>query len=127
MKSYEVGKRLIWIRENLGLKASDVYRFLKIPKSTFHDRESGLETSNIFDLLKILEFYNERWQEKYLEKYPLFEGKVVTSINLNFIYNLVDKREEEFNTIINILRDNFKEREEELLQRIIALKADLMR
>jgi len=120
-------ERLKWVRETLGLRPSDVYFPLDIKRITFFSREKNLQGVNLLDLASMIEFYNEKWQEKFQSAYPKYHNRTIRRITFEFIVFGVDRGDAENERIIKMLKDNYKEKEEILNKRIMELKVELMK
>ena len=80
-----IGKRLAWIREKLGLSRSDVIEGTDIAPSSLSDWENGVRTS-IYEYVWLLaKFYDELWRAKYDRHFPKFEDVTVEDISFEFI------------------------------------------
>ena len=80
------GKRLQWARYVLKMKKKEVSLALKIPYTTYPEREQGLQTSDWAQIKKIAEFFDSLWQERHApNRYPRHNGEFIKSITMLWV------------------------------------------
>lgn len=122
-KSY----RLRWIREKLKLNPVDVYKPLNIPRPTFYIWETKLVGCDVMRLASLVEFYNSLWQKKFIDSFPEYFKRSISKITIDFIIFGVDQNQTNVDKTIQILKENYDLKEKELLNKILNLKAELMK
>ncbi len=84
----EISKRIRWVRNQLDIPQTDIYRALDIPQSTYNRMEYG-EIGNKFDrIFKIVRYMDHLWQMKYSlnQNYPVFEGETLKEVTFTWIF-----------------------------------------
>lgn len=120
-----MAKRLVWVRETLGLRAVDVYSKINMPSATFCDREAGARTYHYEEIKVLADFYNELWQEKFLLKgnFPKYEGREISQVTIPWVMFGEDRVYDQMQKTIETLAQNHRDRERELSQKILELQA----
>lgn len=115
----DLGSRLYWVRNKLRLKSIEVCKATSIPPSSYCDREAGLRTSFYEELLVLAMFFNSKWQIKYhkFNSYPTFNGKEVREISFMWLMFGYDSNMKEYEILIENIKENFKQRELDLMKR----------
>lgn len=112
-----IGRRLKFAREKLGLRQVDVYRALDIPQSNYDLLESGARTLYYEELNAIASFLNIKWEDKYRKHYPTYEKREVREISIVWLMFGHDKRKEWYEKEIEEIRQDFRRRERQLMER----------
>lgn len=83
----DIGKRIRWCREVLGLTLKTVAERTGIPLSTYANRETGIRTDIFEEYLAIAQVFNEEYQcQIYLLRVlPQFESKPINKITTSFL------------------------------------------
>jgi len=80
-----IGDRIKWAREALGLNCYEVATSVGIPPSNYNGRESGIRTYYPEEYMLISEFFNQKWQEKFTKQYPEYNGNPIKKIHVLWI------------------------------------------
>lgn len=119
LQSNDIAKRLIWVRENLELRPFEVCKDLGLPSSTFCDRESGVRTCYYEEINALANYYDEKWQKRYLEtNYPKYKDQEIEAITLSWVLLGFDDVVNEYKKTVEILNINHKEKEKLYIKQI---------
>lgn len=69
----DIGGRIRWTRECLGLSKRKVSIDTTIPRSAYFGREQGVRTYYIEEYKVLAEYFNEKWKIKYKLNFPMFQ------------------------------------------------------
>ncbi len=83
----ELGKRIKWIRETLDLSPKDVYLSIDMPHYSYYRKEWGCPTEKYADIIKLAQFFDSKWQSKYLElgNFPRYNSEQIKMITPLFL------------------------------------------
>lgn len=126
-----IGKRLEWLRDKLGLTKTDVAKATGIPETSYKNREFGVRTDYYEEYVVLARYFNNRWQEKYGDRpmMPHYNGQSLRKITTMFLLFGRDEAEDEIDSIIRDFKQKlFKaqkehyEKEEKLKRQIEKLQ-----
>jgi hypothetical protein len=80
-----IGKRIAWCRDKLGLKITETRKGVKMPRSSYTDRESGARARYIEEYLVLARFFNSKWKEKFNQSFPSYAGEEITQIKVSWL------------------------------------------
>jgi transcriptional regulator with XRE-family HTH domain len=76
----DIGARIVWTRESLGLKRSEVVQETGIPMTNYVGRENGIRTHYAEEYKAIAEFFAQKWKEKFQSNFPAYKGVTIKKI-----------------------------------------------
>lgn len=83
----DIGSRLRWVRESLGITKSKVALDNMMAISSYSDRENGIRTHYPEEYKALAEYFAHLWRLKYTRNHPMFNGneiKVITTMWIMF-------------------------------------------
>lgn len=124
----DMGKRLKWLRETLGLTMREVSVATGFPYATIAHREYGAVPKSMFDFEILARFFDKAWKDKFKDGfYPSYREEVIKFVDENFIMfgRVTDTLEVDLlKAKIRELEIASSEREAELLRQIEVLSRD---
>lgn len=81
----EVGKRIIWCRQSLGLSVMEVCRAVKIPRASYTGRENGVRAQYHEEYLALAEFFDSKWKAKFGQSFPVYGGNEIAKIKVEWV------------------------------------------
>lgn len=84
-KLNDIGGRLKWTREKLGLKRGDVSQQTGVPMSNLIGREDGVRSQYAEEYKALAEYFNSLWQDSFPVNFPLYNGIEIRRITTMWI------------------------------------------
>lgn len=122
-----MGKRLKWLRKKVDVGFRDIERALGIPESNIRSMENGGRTTIYEDLFLLADFFTKKLKEKFTTSNPVYKGMEIDEISVPWLMVGMDHRKKVFEDALASIREDFKEREMELIERNFALDMELTR
>jgi len=119
-----MGSRLIWIRDKLKLKLTDVCKSTGIPYASFSDRESGVRTCFYEELLCLAKYYDSLWQGKYAKfnSYPVYRDDEIRDLSFTWLCLGYDENKYLYEELARIMAENYEQIERSLIAENMNLK-----
>lgn len=116
-----LGERLRRIRNHLNISQIDVCRGADVAKSTYFNLETKSETANPDTLLKLSKFLDRMWQGRFRPqaKYPEINGVVIKMITVPVILYGKDEPLEELSQLVDVIHQDYMEREINNIGRVL--------
>lgn len=124
----DAGRRLVWLREKLGLIQREIAEATGIPCSSYNDRESGVRTDYYEEHIVLAGYFNTLWQAKYSKNggvYPSYQGHMVAKITPMFLQYGTDDIEKDHNLVIQEFKRKISEIERKHYEREQELKRQI--
>lgn len=81
----DVGKRIEWCREILGLDKIEVSRDVGMPISSYSGREYGVRTYYHEEYRALAKYFNEKWKNRFKEQFPVYDGMEIRKVKTMWI------------------------------------------
>ena len=121
-----IGKRLVWCREKLGLTQRDVVQATEIPGSSYNGREAGVMAIHPEEYLLLSLYFTKKWKVKYIYgTFPKHEGTELKNITINWLLFGYDEAEENSQAIIDEYKIEIAYRERECIDNELNAKRQL--
>lgn len=117
----QLGKRIKWSREKIKVGFKDIERELGIPESNIRSIENGGRTTIYEDLELLANFFTKRIEKIYKHNKPQYEGVTMDVITPTWLVFGVDPYRDEYKRTIDLIEEDFRARELELIERNFAL------
>lgn len=119
--SNSMGKRLRFVRKNLGLTIEDITKKVGIPRATYGDMENGARSKYYEEIERLCSYLNTRWQSVYEAGKPVYENQSVNQITLQWVMIGTDPSVDAMKKLKDQQKQFFK-REFNLINKINQLK-----
>ncbi len=120
-KENQLGKRIKWAREKIKVGFRDIEKELGIPESNIRSIENGGRTTIYEDLQILADYFTKEIRKKFKTVNPRYKGEEVDEITVIWLMFGQDAAKRVFERTIEIIREDFREREMELIERNFAL------
>lgn len=120
-KENQLGKRIKWAREKIKVGFRDIEKELGIPESNIRSIENGGRTTIYEDLQILADYFTKEIRRKFKTVNPRYKGEEVDEITVIWLMFGQDGAKRVFENTIDIIRNDFREREMELIERNFAL------
>ena len=120
-KENQLGKRIKWAREKIKVGFRDIEKELGIPESNIRSSENGGRTTIYEDLQILADYFTKEIRKKFKTVNPRYKGEEVDEITVIWLMFGQDAAKRVFERTIEIIREDFREREMELIERNFAL------
>lgn len=120
-KENQLGKRIKWAREKIKVGFRDIEKELGIPESNIRSIENGGRTTIYEDLQILADYFTKEIRRKFKTVNPRYQGEEVDEITVIWLMFGQDAAKRVFERTIEIIREDFREREMELIERNFAL------
>ena len=120
-KENQLGKRIKWAREKIKVGFRDIEKELGIPESNVRSIENGGRTTIYEDLQILADYFTKEIRKKFKTANPRYKGEEVDEITVIWLMFGQDAAKRVFERTIEIIREDFREREMELIERNFAL------
>lgn len=121
VKENQLGRRIRWAREKIKVGFRDIEKALGIPESNIRSMENGGRTTIYEDLLLLADYFTKELNNKYKTMPPQFEGEPIKEVTIIWLMFGKDGAKMLYEQTIEAVREDFKEREMELIERNFAL------
>jgi transcriptional regulator with XRE-family HTH domain len=127
IKENQLGRRIRWAREKIKVGFRDIEKELGIPESNIRSMENGGRTTIYEDLQILADYFTKQLARKYKTVSPIFEGEQIKEVTVVWLMFGADGAKKLYEQTIEAVREDFKEREMELIERNFALDQELMK
>jgi transcriptional regulator with XRE-family HTH domain len=125
IKENLLGRRIRWAREKIKVGFRDIEKELGIPESNIRSMENGGRTTIYEDLNLLAEYFTRELGKKFKTVPPTFEGEQITEVSVLWLMYGADVAKQIYEKTIEVIREDFREREMELIERNFALDQEL--
>lgn len=116
-KENQLGKRIKWAREKIKVGFRDIEKELGIPESNIRSIENGGRTTIYEDLQILADYFTKEIRRKFKTVNPRYKGEEVDEITVIWLMFGQDGAKRVFENTVDIIRNDFREREMELIER----------
>ena len=120
-KENKLGKRIRWAREKIKAGFRDIEKELGIPESNIRSMENGGRTTIYEDLQLLADYFTKELNRKYKTVNPIYKGEEVKEVTVMWLMFGKDKTRAIYEKTLEAVKDDFNEREMELIERNFAL------
>tara|TARA_R100001198_G_C5243345_1_gene221716 strand:+ start:33679 stop:34116 length:438 start_codon:yes stop_codon:yes gene_type:complete len=125
VKENKLGKRIKWAREKIKVGFRDIEKELGIPESNIRSMENGGRTTIYEDLQILADYFTNRLSQKYKTTSPIYKGEEIKEVTVMWLMFGSDRTRNIYEQTIEAIREDFREREMELIERNFALDQEL--
>ena len=120
-----LGKRIRWAREKIKAGFRDIEKELGIPESNIRSMENGGRTTIYEDLKLLADYFTKELRRKYKTVTPIYNGEEMEEVTVLWLMYGSDDAKKLHEKTIEAVREDFREREMELIERNFALDQEL--
>lgn len=124
-KENQLGKRIKWAREKIKVGFRDIEKALGIPESNIRSIENGGRTTVYEDLKLLAEYFTLELSKRFKDYAPIYKGEEIDEITVLWLMYGSDDAKKMYKKTIEAIREDFREREMELIERNFALDQEL--
>ena len=124
-KENRLGKRIKWAREKIKAGFRDIEKELGIPESNIRSMENGGRTTIYEDLQLLADYFTKELNRKYKTINPTYQGEEIQEVTVMWLMFGKDKTRMVYERTLEAVREDFNEREMELIERNFALDQKL--
>lgn len=121
VKENQLGRRIKWAREKIKVGFRDIEKELGIPESNIRSMENGGRTTIYEDLQLLADYFSRKLSKKYKSVSPIYQGEEVKEVTVLWLMYGRDNARLIYEKTIEAIREDFREREMELIERNFAL------
>lgn len=125
IKENQLGRRIRWAREKIKVGFRDIEKELGIPESNIRSMENGGRTTIYEDLQLLADYFTRELCQRFKTIPPQFEGEQIREITVVWLMFGTDGAKKIYEQTIEAVREDFREREMELIERNFALDQEL--
>lgn len=124
-KENNLGKRIKWAREKIKVGFRDIEKALGIPESNIRSIENGGRTAIYEDLQLLADYFTIELSKKYKTISPTYKKEEIKEVTVMWLMFGEDRTRMIYEKTIEVIREDFNEREMELIERNFALDQKL--
>lgn len=88
----QVGARIKWCREQLGLFKKQVAKEIGLYGGTYSDRENGMRAICHEEYLVVARYFDSLWKKKFHPNYPEYQGQKIERVLVIWImYGILEE------------------------------------
>lgn len=127
IKENQLGRRIKWAREKIKVGFRDIEKELGIPESNIRSIENGGRTTIYEDLNSLAEYFTRELAKRFKTVRPIYKGEEIHEVTVLWLMYGSDDTRKLYEQTIEAVREDFREREMELIERNFALDQELTR